>query len=116
MRRFVAGGLLAAILIVLGVGLLPPLLARHALDEATTAAARAGSAAMAGGAGAADAAATKTIAAHHDMRIVSMGPVPGPSGFFAVTVQEHVHTFMDRLGVLSDWFVVTSTEQAQAGR
>jgi len=115
MRRFVAGLLAAALVIALGLGLLPPLLARKTLDQATTAAARAGSAALVGGTAAADAAATGVIATHRNMRIVSMGPVPGSSGAFAITVQEHVHTFLDRFAALDDWFVVTSTKQAPTG-
>jgi hypothetical protein len=114
MRKFV-GGLLAAALLVIGIGLLPPLFARKGLDRTAAAAARAGSAALSAGVAAADAAAGGMIATHKDMKIVSMGPVPGRTGSFAVTVQEHVHTFLDRLGPLAGWFTVTSTRQASTG-
>jgi len=114
MRRF-AGGLFAATLIVLGIGLVPPVLARKGLEQTTAAAARAGSAALAAGVPAADAAASKIVATHSNMKILSMGPVPGKVGIFAITVQEHVHTFMDRFAPLAGWFIVTSTKQADVG-
>ena len=114
MRRFLAGALVAAILVVLGIGLLPPVLVRGQLGNAAMTAAKAGAGALAagGGASAADAAALRSIAARRSLQIVSMGPVPGKPTAFAVTVQEHVHTFMDQLNALGNWFVVTATQQS----
>jgi len=117
MRRFVAGAVVAGIVIVLGIGLLPPLLARGKLDQATIAAADAGSYALANGGGvtAADAAALGSIAKHPSVTIVSMGLVPGTTATFAVTTQERVHTFMDGVSPLKSWFVVTSTQESTPG-
>ena len=114
MRRFIAGAFVAGILFLLGVGLLPPVLQRGSLNSATHAAASAGSAALASGAGisAADSAALASISRDRDISIVSMGPVPDSTVTFAVTTQEHVHTFMNRFSFLKSWFVVTSTQVA----
>jgi hypothetical protein len=112
MRKYILGGVVAALLVVLCIGLLPPVLARSKVDHAASTAAKAGSAVLASGVTAADTAALRSIAAQSNMHIVSMGPVPGKTGTFAVTVQERVHTFMDRFSELTSWFVVSSTEQS----
>jgi len=117
LRKFVVGGVVATLLIVLGTGLLPPVMARGKLDHVAIAASKAGSAALiSSGATAGDAAALHSISASSGIHIVSMGPVPGTSATFAVTVQERIHTFLDRFRILKSWFVVTSTEESTVGQ
>ncbi len=101
-------------LITLGIGLLPPLMAQHGLNRATFAAANAGSLALARGGSPmeADAAALQAIAKDGNVKIVSMGQVPGTSAGFAVTTQERVHSLMDGVAELKGWFVVTSTQKS----
>jgi hypothetical protein len=116
MRRFVAGAVVAAIVIVLGIGLLPPLMARGKLNQTTMTAAQAGYLALVSGGGTAgaDSAALGALAKHPNVTIVSMGQVPGVPNAFAVTTQEHVHTFMDHVAGLKSWFTVTSTQMWKA--
>jgi hypothetical protein len=107
----------AALVVALAVGLLPPVFTRSSLDEATFDAARAGSEALqGGGTAAADAAALRSIAAHPDVRIVSMGAVAGAPFTFGVTTSEHVETFMDGIPGLASWFLLTSSQQSTAGQ
>ena len=112
-----AGALVAAVVIVLGIGLLPPLLARGKLDQTTSAAAQAGALVLAEGRGtsAADAAALDAVAKNPNVTIVSMGQVPGTTTTFAVTTQERIHTFMAGLSALKGWFVVTSSQRSAVG-
>jgi hypothetical protein len=105
-----------ALLVVLGLGLLPPVFARSSLDQATLEAARAGSEQLQGGGiSAADAAAIRSIAAHPSIRIVSMGLVAGTTLTFEVTTNEHVQTFMDRIPGLTGWFLLASTQRSTLG-
>jgi len=116
MRKYLIGGIVAAVLVVFGMGLAPPALARGKVDHAAVVASKAGSAALvSGGTAAADDAALRTLATQPNLHIVSMGPVPGTNATFAVTVQERIHTFLDRFSGLKSWFVVTSTHQSTSG-
>ena len=100
----------------LAAGLLPPVFDQATLDEATVAAARAGSLALyGGGTTGADAAAISSIATHSNMKIVSMRPVTGSPETFVVTAQEDVHTFLAGVPGLRSWFSVTSTEESTQG-
>ena len=114
MRLIVAA--MVAVLVVLGVGMLPPVFARSSLDAATRQAAQAGSEAFGNGSvSAADAAALRSIAAHPDVHVVSMGSVSKEPDTFEVTTNEHVHSFMDGISALSGWFLISSTQQSTAG-
>jgi hypothetical protein len=115
--RLVLAAAVIALLVVLGAGLLPPVFAQGSLDDATLAAARAGSSVLQdGGTASAEAAALRSIAGHPDMDIVNMGVVAGTSGTFRVTVDEHVHTFMDGIPDLTGWFLITSTQESALGQ
>jgi len=116
MRRFVAILVGVAVVVTLAAGLLPPLFTQATLDETTLAAARAGSLALyGGGATGADAAALHSLAAHPNVKIVNMKPIPRLTDAFIVTAQEDVHTFMDGVPGLRSWFIVTSTQQSTEG-
>src|SRR5574340_1512603 len=110
-----------AVLLVLALGLLPPLFARGTLDTDAVNAARAGSSAL-GGAGsgaltAVEAAVQRSIAGKSGVGLVSVKINPdGQSDTVQVTLAETVHTFMDGIPGLEGWFHLTSTQQSSLGQ
>lgn len=110
-----------AVVIVLAVGLLPPLFARGSLDTATLNAAKAAASALSTNSGptaqsTAEAAVERSVAGMHDVRIVSVQVNPdGQTDTVQVTLTETVHSFMDGLPGVRRWFHLTSTQESALG-
>ena len=118
MRLLLKLGVVVVVLVALGIGLVPPLLAREQLaTDATDAARAASNVADTQSQAAAAVAAAQAIA---DDPGVQLDKVSIQYGGYAptvvVTVSETVHTFMDGIPGLRGWFHVVSTQQSQLGQ
>jgi hypothetical protein len=106
MRLAIRLGLVAAVLGVLGAGLLPPLFARGQLDGYARDAAQKGAAVLLNeGSQAATALATEAASSHSGVHVVGVS-IDGNT--VSVTISETVHTFMSN-------FHLTSTESSYLG-
>ncbi len=101
-----------AVLVVLAVGLLPPLFARGTLDTDAINAAKAAASATSVSAGSATQVVERSIAGDPGVTLVSVKVNPnGQTDTVEVTLSETVHTFMDGFPGLKSWFHITSTQQ-----
>ena len=107
----------AAVIIVLAIGLLPPLFARGTLDTDAINAAKAGASALSvSGPGAAEAAVRSAVAGDPGVTLVSVQVNPhGENQTVQVTLSKTVHTFMDGIGGLKSWFNIRSTQSSSLG-
>ncbi len=119
MRLLVKLGLLLAIVVVLAVGLLPPLVAKSHLAAEAADAARAGSAAagnMEDSQAAYDAVA-QALVADPGVHLVSVRVEPSEvDPVVIVTLSKQVHTFMSGLPGLESWFRIQSSQQSSLGQ
>ena len=106
-----------AVLLVLAIGLLPPVFDRGTLDTDAVNAAKAGAAALSvSGPAAAEAAVRGSIAGDTGVTLVSVQINPsGQTQTVQVTLSRTVHTFMDGIPGLKGWFHMTSTQDSSLG-
>lgn len=106
-----------AVIIVAAVGFLPPVLAQGSLDTDAVNAAKAGASALSvSGPAAAEAAARSSVAGDTGVTVVSVEVDPGgQSQTVQVTLSEKVHSFLDGVSGLKNWFHDTSTQDSSLG-